>query len=608
VESHSGRLLTTELLDLIACMTQHVRAAVENTQLYAGTAWQLMEMKALHDTGYGLAADWTLEDRLQAFLKRLARVVGAQRAMVGLMDDPNATRCRLCIGYDASKADPWLRHLDLSAERYPEIQEAVRTGRPLAIPDAFTDPLLTPVQKDLKAVGLRSLVILPLIVRDQAIGAISLGYVGRARSFADDEIRFFQRMADLAAAAIANAQLFEQVARGKAEWEHTFGSIPELVAVMDAEHRLVRVNRAMVERLGMAPESLVGQRCYAVMHGTDAPWPGCPHAQALATGKPATAEVKDPHLGGIFLVTISPLLNPEGQTVGFVHIARDITEGKRTEEEARQRQRFEDLSRAKSAFIATMSHELRTPLNSVIGFAEILLDQGVGPLTEKQDRFLTHIQNSGKHLLQLISDIMDLSKVEAGKFVLQPELLPVAQILKDILVIARGLGSKKAQTIEGQIEPDLPPLQADPVRFKQILFNLLSNAVKFTPEHGTITLAARKLGGEEARTLSGFPASQPPSVPAEAWLEIRVTDTGIGIKAEDLPRLFMEFVQLETTQAQKHEGSGLGLALTKRLVELHGGRVWAEPKGEGRGSTFTVVLPFSGPGAPAEALAGARSS
>ena len=240
-------------------------------------------------------------------------------------------------------------------------------------------------------------------------------------------------------------------------------------------------------------------------------------------------------------------------------------------------QEVEAASRQKTEFLANMSHELRTPLNSIIGFAEILQGEAFGSLTEKQARYLTHIWNSGKHLLQLISDLLDLSKVEAGKFVLQPETLPVQAALEDILVIARGLAHKKAQEIQTDIDPALPALRADPVRFKQILFNLLSNAVKFTPEQGRIGLVARRVSA------------------AEDCLEIRVTDTGVGIKAEDLPRLFKEFVQLQTTQEQRHEGTGLGLALTRRLVELHGGRIRADSDGEGKGSTFTILLPFGGP-------------
>ena len=278
----------------------------------------------------------------------------------------------------------------------------------------------------------------------------------------------------------------------------------------------------------------------------------------------------------------------------------------RTQELAAANQQLQEASRRKSEFLANMSHELRTPLNSVIGFAELLRERSVGPLTERQARYVGHIYQGGKHLLQLISDILDLSKVEAGKFVLQPEPIPVAQTLEDILVIARGLANKKAQEIQADIAPGLPPLNADPVRFKQILFNLLSNAIKFTPEHGTITVTAKQVtgaqskgAGEQGSRGGDEPSPLPPSPSApQQFLEVGVQDTGTGIRPEDLPRLFQEFVQLETTQAQKHEGSGLGLALTKRLVELHGGRIRAESAGEGQGSSFTVALPFGGPSGP----------
>lgn len=271
-------------------------------------------------------------------------------------------------------------------------------------------------------------------------------------------------------------------------------------------------------------------------------------------------------------------------------LARECDLEAKTRELQDVNSRLEEASRHKSEFLANMSHELRTPLNSIMGFSEVLKGETVGPLTPKQARYVGHIHQSGRHLLQLINDILDLSKVEAGKFVLEPQPLDVAATLEDILVIARGLAHKKAQSIEVAIEPDLPPLQADPVRFKQTLFNLLSNAVKFTPEQGRITLAARRAPG------------------APDYLETRVTDTGIGIKPADLPRLFQEFVQLEAAASKRYEGTGLGLALTKRLVELHGGRIWAKSEGEGRGSTFTFVLPFGGPGKRPDAPAGAPAS
>ena len=270
----------------------------------------------------------------------------------------------------------------------------------------------------------------------------------------------------------------------------------------------------------------------------------------------------------------------------------------RTRELEAMNERLQEASRHKSEFLANMSHELRTPLNSIIGFAELLTGQGFGPLTERQARYLGHIHNSGKHLLQLINDILDLSKVEAGKFVLQLHPLPVAQTLEEILVVARGLANIKSQEIHADIAPNLPPLTADPVRFKQILFNLLSNAAKFTPEQGRIMLGARQVSGGVGEPATDAMGQRGGDGERGPWLEVQVTDTGIGIKAEDLPRLFQEFVQLDAAMGKRDEGTGLGLALTKRLVELHGGRIWAGSGGEGRGTTFTVLLPFTGSGAP----------
>ncbi len=259
--------------------------------------------------------------------------------------------------------------------------------------------------------------------------------------------------------------------------------------------------------------------------------------------------------------------------------------------EARVRDRTADLERAnaqlrkmsqfKSEFLATMSHEIRTPLNSILGFAQLLREQTQDRLAPKQARYLAHILQSGEHLLQLISDILDLSTVEAGKIVLQLASLDVARALAEIMVVARGLAHKKAQQLAAEIASDLPSLRADPLRFKQICFNLLSNAVKYTPEGGRIALAA-----------------QP--TPDGAYLELRVCDTGIGICPEDLPRVFLEFVRLATTRGSAEGGTGLGLSVTKRLVELHGGTIMATSPGAGRGSTFTVRLPFAGPAAPSE--------
>lgn len=249
----------------------------------------------------------------------------------------------------------------------------------------------------------------------------------------------------------------------------------------------------------------------------------------------------------------------------------------------------EEASRHKSAFLASMSHELRTPLNSIIGFAEVLQDQTFGPLNEKQARYVHNILVSGRHLLTLINDLLDLSKVEAGKIELHPEAFELREALAAILFTIRPQADVKNLQLQLHVDEALSTITADPTRFKQILYNLLSNAVKFTPEGGRITVTARRVPSSKFQVQNLGPGTMD-------LIEIAVQDTGIGIRPEDQGRLFQEFVRLDSPLAKGHEGTGLGLVLTKRLVELHSGRIWVESEGEGKGSRFAFLLPLRVPG------------
>ncbi|HMC16754.1 MAG TPA: ATP-binding protein, partial [Albitalea sp.] len=230
---------------------------------------------------------------------------------------------------------------------------------------------------------------------------------------------------------------------------------------------------------------------------------------------------------------------------------------------------LEIADKHKSEFLANMSHELRTPLNAVIGFSEVLLERIFGELNEKQDDYLKDIHSSGRHLLNLINDILDLSKIEAGRMELDVETFDAATALQNAMTLVRERAHRHAIALELEVDPQVGEFRADERKFKQILLNLLSNAVKFTPDGGRIVTRARL---------------------ADGALEVAVCDTGIGIAKEDQQAVFEEFRQVGRDYTAKHEGTGLGLALTKRFVELHGGtiRVDSEP---GKGSTFTFTLP-----------------
>ena len=249
----------------------------------------------------------------------------------------------------------------------------------------------------------------------------------------------------------------------------------------------------------------------------------------------------------------------------------------------------EAANRAKSQFLANMSHELRTPLNAIIGFSEMLSDKTFGDMNERQLKYAQHVLSSGRHLLQLINDILDLSKIEAGRFELARSCFDSGAALRNVHTIVKALAHKKKISLEFQLDPDLPPLLADEAKFKQILYNLLSNAVKFTPEGGHITVtAARQDGGTIGHATSGQAF-----LSGEA-LRVSVRDTGIGIHPRNHERIFLEFEQVDSSYGRLQQGTGLGLALTKRLIAMHGGTIWVESEGlEGKGSTFTFVLPVS---------------
>jgi len=242
--------------------------------------------------------------------------------------------------------------------------------------------------------------------------------------------------------------------------------------------------------------------------------------------------------------------------------------------------RLIEVSRAKSDFLANMSHELRTPLNSIIGFSEVLLDRLYGDLNEKQAEYVRDINTSGRHLLDLINDILDLSKVESGKMEIEITRFPLRDLLNSSLMMFKERAMKKNLSLSLDISAAADiEIEADLRRMKQIMFNLLSNAVKFTPEGGSIAVKGRRV--HSPQPLEAEPTDS---------IEISVADTGIGIRPEDMPKLFKEFTQIESPYTKNYEGTGLGLALTKRLVGLHGGRIWAESE-YGRGSRFVFTVP-----------------
>jgi two-component system CheB/CheR fusion protein len=367
----------------------------------------------------------------------------------------------------------------------------------------------------------------------------------------------------------------------------TLNSIGDAVMATDAEGHITLLN-PLAERLtGWASAEAVGHPVEEIFH-----------IISEETRQPAIIPIKETLEHGtilglanhILLIardgsergiddSCAPIRNLDGQVIGAVLVFRDVTERREIENGLKKAHEelkaltteLERVARVKSEFLANMSHELRTPLNSINGFSEILYDETFGPLNGKQKQYINNVLTSGQHLLQLINQILDMAKVESGKMKLVLSSLPMKSLLNEISLLVADMVSKKKIEMLLEIAADLPDIEADELKVKEIIYNLLSNAVKFTPEGGKIGMRAKKTDSE---------------------IEIVVWDTGEGIAAENMEKIFEGFFRVDTPYSRVTEGTGLGLPLSKKLVELHGGKLTVESEGLNCGTSVKFTLPI----------------
>ena len=269
-------------------------------------------------------------------------------------------------------------------------------------------------------------------------------------------------------------------------------------------------------------------------------------------------------------------------------LTHEVSQRKKIEANlVQEKQKAETANRIKSEFLANMSHELRTPLNHIIGFTDLVASKKCGPLNSTQNEYLEDVLGSSKHLLSLINDILDLSKVEAGQMTLELNKIELEPFLQQSLTMIKEKALKHQLKLNLEIEDGLTTIEGDKRKLKQVLYNLLANAAKFTPDRGSIAISATMLKADNAKSEAGKSDQEE--------IKISVRDSGIGLKQEDLEPIFSSFKQVDGSASRQYQGTGLGLALSRNFIDLHQGRIWAESPGPGEGSTLTFTLPSSQP-------------
>jgi len=566
---------SAQQVELLEVFAEKAAIALENARIFQeldARTEQLTrsvgELRALGEIGRAVSSTLDLDAVLASIVAHAVKLSSADGGTIYEFDEgEQAFTPRANYGADVGIVDQ-LRQARVRLGDDSAVARAAAQRELVQIPEIAADRGYRFHELMLTA-GYRSLAAAPLVRENRVLG----GLVVRRRQpgeLPDEVVALLQTFADQSAVAIHNARLFDEVQRQKRYFEALVEASPVAIAMIDAGGRVVSWNAGAERLFGWTSTEACGREL------DDLVATGSPELRAeaqaysqqvLEGGRShfiSRRSRKDGTLVDVEAAAVPVIV--EGRELGYVAVYHDITELLRARQEA------EAASQAKSAFLATMSHELRTPLNAIIGLSEMLGQHAQRFGTEKAAEPLGRILRAGRHLLNLINDLLDLSKIEAGKLELVAEDFEVRPLVDEVMETARPLAEKNRNALSATCPPELVPLRADRKRLTQVLLNLLSNACKFTQD-GRVELAVAR-----HRSRDG------------AWVDFLVSDTGIGITPEQMPRLFKEFTQAEASTQQKFGGTGLGLAISRRLCRMMGGDLTVQSEA-GKGSTFTARLP-----------------
>jgi len=368
-------------------------------------------------------------------------------------------------------------------------------------------------------------------------------------------------------------------------WEAIFDSIPDLVTVIDKNCQVIRVNKAMAERLGRSEKSMIGMPCFESIHGLTSPHERCPHIKLLQDSKGHVEEIYEPLLNGVFLVSTTPVFDQDGTIMGSVHIARDITVRKQAEDKLQEYNReLEELNTSKDKFFSVIAHDLKSPFQGLLGFTNLLLDDFDKLSKEEIKSYVMNISNASHNTYALLENLLEWSRIQSGKMNFIPVKFNIANEVAGVFNILNSNAIHKEISLTNLVDLNLE-VEADQNMIHSVIQNLVTNAIKFSYSLGRIVVSA------EVKPM-GHTLMEPDCTCGRQCIQINVQDDGIGIAPEAITRIFSLTDHFSLNGTANEPGTGLGLILSKEMIERHGGELTVKSK-PGEGSTFSFTLPVS---------------
>jgi PAS domain S-box-containing protein len=561
VESSEPNAFGEEDFEILTAAANQASIAIGRARLLAEERQRVDEHKALLDTMADLSSDLELPRVLQAVLNRAVTLLGVTGGEVAIYEEQ--VKQLVVVASENIGKDSTGTRLALGEGAMGHV---ARTRESLIIPSYHEWLGRSGKYAD---VTVHSVMAAPLLIGRRLVGAIATVHSDPQRIFGPEDLRLLTMFAPQAAIAIENARLYAAAQRQKQYFEELVSNSPVAIVTLDTNHNVVSCNPAFERLFGYSQREAIGRNLDELVSTEDTRREAVEYTRQ-ALDRPihgiGRRRRQDGNLVDVEVLGVPVIVN--GERVGVMALYHDITELLLARRDA------EAANSAKSQFLASMSHELRTPLNAIIGYSEMVQEEVEELGQPELASDLTKIRTAGRHLLALINDILDLSKIEAGKMELFLETFEIQTLVDEVVATARPLVEKNANRLVVEVAPQPGTMRADLTKVRQMLLNLLSNASKFT-ERGTITLAIER----ERDEASGGEA-----------VVLRVSDTGVGMTPAQMDRLFEAFAQAEASTTSKYGGTGLGLAITRHFSQMMGGDVTVQSE-LGKGSTFSVRLP-----------------